>query len=59
MNLLANENFPLTSVNILRKAGFDIKAIGVECSGIMDKEVINFANEEERTILTFDSDYGN
>ncbi len=58
MKLLANENFPLSSVNILKESGFDIKAIGVECSGVFDEEVIDFANKEERTVLTFDSDYG-
>ena len=58
MKLLANENFPLTSVNVLKNAGFDIKAVGIECSGILDEEVIGFAQKEDRTILTFDRDYG-
>ncbi len=58
MKLLANENFPLASVNILRESGFDIKSIGIECSGVTDAEVIRFAQSENRVILTFDSDYG-
>ncbi len=58
MKLLANENFPLASVNVLKEAGFDIKAVGIECSGILDEEVISFAKKEQRTILTFDRDYG-
>lgn len=58
MKLLANENFPFSSVNVLRDAGFDIKAVGIECFGIRDEEVIGFAQEENRTILTFDRDYG-
>jgi predicted nuclease of predicted toxin-antitoxin system len=58
MKLLANENFPLLSVTILIDAGFDIKAIGKDFAGILDSEVINIAIEEDRTILTFDRDYG-
>ena len=58
MKLLANENFPLLSVTILEKNGFDIKSIGRDCSGILDSEVIEFAIKEERIILTFDRDYG-
>ncbi len=58
MKLLANENFPLTSVRILKNAGYDIKAIGIEFAGILDSEVIEIATIEERTILTFDRDYG-
>ena len=41
MKLLANENFPLASVNVLKEAGFDINAVGIECSGILDEEVIS------------------
>lgn len=58
MKLLANENFPLTSVKILAKNGFDIKYIGTFSPGITDTEVMNLAITEKRTILTFDRDYG-
>ena len=58
MKLLANENFPLSSVIILEKSGFDIKSISRDCAGILDSEVIEIAIEEKRTILTFDRDYG-
>lgn len=58
MKLLANENFPLQSVRILKNAGFDILSIGLDYSGILDSEVIDIANNEQRTILTFDRDYG-
>lgn len=58
MKFLANENIPRASVLFLRDAGLDIVAIGDGFSGISDREVISFANEEGRTILTFDSDYG-
>ncbi len=58
MKLLANENFPLTSVKLLRKAGFDIQSISEQNCGISDKEVIDMAITENSLILTFDRDYG-
>ena len=58
MKLLANENFPLTSIKILKIAGFDIIGIGIDFFGIRDEEVIEIAQNENRTILTFDRDYG-
>lgn len=58
MKFLANENFPMESVSYLRKSGFDIKAICEGNSGIKDHEVMMIAINEDRTILTFDRDYG-
>jgi predicted nuclease of predicted toxin-antitoxin system len=58
MKLLANENFPKSSVTILENGGFDIKAIGQDFGGILDSEVMEIAISEQRTILTFDRDYG-
>lgn len=58
MKLLANENFPLTSVRILENAGHDIKYIGKDHAGVKDSVVMDIAIDEQRTILTFDRDYG-
>jgi len=58
MKLLADENFPLASIKLLSQAGHDIIGIGIDYHGISDQEVIQFAKEEERLILTFDRDYG-
>ena len=58
MKLLANENFPLTSVKILEESGYDITYIGTTFSGVSDSEVMQIAIDEMRTILTFDRDYG-
>ncbi|MDP2888529.1 MAG: DUF5615 family PIN-like protein [Bacteroidota bacterium] len=58
MRFLANENFPLTSIKILKEAGYDIIAVGQDFAGILDSEVIELATKEQRTILTFDRDYG-
>src|SRR5450432_2924127 len=58
MKFLANENFPIDSTEYLRGKGFDVIAVGSDFFGISDKEVIEIAEKEERTILTFDRDYG-
>ena len=58
MKMLANENFPISSVKILERAGYDIIAVGNEFAGILDSEVIELAINQQRTIITFDRDYG-
>ena len=58
MKLLANENFPLKSVTYLRNKGFDITSIGTDNASIKDSEVMLIAMQQERTIITFDRDYG-
>jgi predicted nuclease of predicted toxin-antitoxin system len=58
MKLLANENFPLKSILFLKSKGFDIASIGTDNPSIKDNAVMGIAIEEERTILTFDRDYG-
>ena len=56
--LLANENFPLTSILYLRQKGYDVSSIGTDIPGIKDSLVLAIANEQERIILTFDRDNG-
>ena len=58
MKLLANENFPLKSIELISRAGYDIIGTGIDNFGIRDDEVIDLAEKEDRTILTFDKDYG-
>jgi len=58
MKILADENFPLRSIQLLRKSGFDVKAIGADFPGVTDKLVLELAVFDKRTILTFDRDYG-
>ena len=58
MHFLANENFPLFSVRILRDSGLDIASITEDSPGIKDTEVLARAVQEDRIILTFDRDYG-
>ncbi len=40
MQLLANENFPLVSVHLLRQANYDIASITEDSPGIEDPEVL-------------------
>lgn len=58
MRFLANENFPLTSVNKLRKAGLDIVSVIEMMAGANDERVLSHAHQEGQVILTFDRDYG-
>ncbi|MCB0330698.1 MAG: DUF5615 family PIN-like protein [Bdellovibrionales bacterium] len=55
---MANENFPLAPVELLRQAGHDVIAIGEDSPGISDREVLKRAALEKRIVVTFDSDYG-
>jgi len=58
MKLLANENFPLKRAHFLKAAGIDVKTVGTDCAGITDREILEIAVREERTIVTFDRHYG-
>ncbi|MEQ8240921.1 DUF5615 family PIN-like protein [Marinoscillum sp.] len=58
MKFLANENVPIASVNYLKSKGFDITSIGVDDPGTSDEHVMKLAMEQGRTIITYDSDYG-
>ena len=58
MKFLADENFPLKSLYRLREAGLDVKAVIEESPGIKDREVLAWAADEGRILLTFDRDYG-
>jgi predicted nuclease of predicted toxin-antitoxin system len=58
MKFLANENFPIAGINYLKSKNFDIVSIGVDFPGVSDREVMEFAIKENRTIITFDKDYG-
>ena len=58
MKLLANENIPLASSEYLLTEGHDILHVGNINPSITDREVINWAIQEDRIILTFDRDYG-
>ena len=58
MKFLANENFPLVSIRLLRMAGYKVESVVENSPGIKDSEVLKFAEDNNLVILTFDKDYG-
>jgi predicted nuclease of predicted toxin-antitoxin system len=58
MLFLADENFPVASIKILRKAGYEIASVIEDSPGAKDSKILARANREMRIILTFDRDYG-
>lgn len=58
MRFLANKNFPLDAVEALRIAGHDVVWIRTESPGATDVIVLSRAQQESRTLLTFDKDFG-
>ncbi|TAE14604.1 MAG: hypothetical protein EAZ95_09720 [Bacteroidetes bacterium] len=58
MKFLADENFPALCVQKLREAGLDVKWVRTDFQGIDDMTVLTKATEEERTVVTFDKDFG-
>ena len=58
MDFLANENFPLLSVRLLREAGHRVVSIIQEAPGGKDEDILKRAHTERLIILTFDRDYG-
>lgn len=58
MRLLANENIPLATVEVLRQAGEDVLSVTEDLPGASDEAVIEWARQEGRIVVTFDRDYG-
>ena len=57
-HILANENIPYPTIGFLRDKGINVLAIADDHRGIDDKQVMQLAINEGRTIITHDSDYG-
>jgi predicted nuclease of predicted toxin-antitoxin system len=58
IKLLANENFPAPAIRKLRAAGIDVTAVAESMPAAADAEVLAFARQQDRWIITFDRDYG-
>jgi predicted nuclease of predicted toxin-antitoxin system len=55
INLYSNENFPMDAVIALRKLGYDVLTsyeAGQANQGIPDSEVIVYATEQNRVVIT-------
>lgn len=55
---LANENFPVPSIHLLRNNDHSVRSIQETLPGISDEEVLRIAVNNNFIILTFDKDYG-
>ena len=58
MKFLANENLPAPSIEFLRNNKIDVVSIAERNPGVTDEDVMKIAIDEQRTIVTHDSDYG-
>ena len=55
---LADENFPIASVRLLRASGLIVIAVIEESPGAADTQILQRAEREQLVILTFGRDYG-
>jgi len=58
IKLLADENIPVKTVQVLKRKGVDIKSLLDLSPGLKDLAVAAIANRENRAIVTFDKDFG-
>ena len=58
MRFLADENFPGDAVKRLTEAGHDVVWVRTAAPGSGDAEILAWAAQEQRIILTFDKDFG-
>ena len=58
MRLLADENIPRLIVEYICARGHNAIWIGKVAPGIRDREVLSFATAQKRTLITFDTDFG-
>jgi predicted nuclease of predicted toxin-antitoxin system len=58
MRFLADENFPARLVAGLSRSGHDVAWVPATAPGLPDLDVLSWATRDERTLLTFDKDFG-
>jgi predicted nuclease of predicted toxin-antitoxin system len=58
MRILANENFPAEAVEALIRQGHEVAWTRTDAPGSSDLEVLHRAQDENRTLITFDKDFG-
>ena len=58
MRILADENFPGIAVEELRKRGHNVVWVRTEKPGIGDRVILEWAQTEERLLVTLDKDFG-
>ena len=58
MRILADENIPGLSVNELKKRGHNVVWVCIEKPGIEDTAILEWAQAENRLLITLDKDFG-
>jgi predicted nuclease of predicted toxin-antitoxin system len=58
LRLLIDENVSPKITARLREEGYDVKSVSECCTGLHDDKIAEVAVKEERTIITFDLDFG-
>lgn len=58
MRILADENIHLYIVMALRAVDHDVTWMRLDAPGTPDVDILPLANEQERTLLTYDTDFG-
>src|SRR5260370_35892207 len=58
MRFFANENFPGAAVTALEAAGHDVVWMRIAAPRATDPDVLVWAAREERSLLSFDKDFG-
>ena len=57
MRLLADENFPLPTIDALRQAGHDVTWVRTDLPGTGDAALLDIAEADGRVLLTLDKDF--
>ena len=57
MLILADENFPLPTVETMRSDGHDVLWVRTSCPGLKDAALLELAEAEARLVLTLDKDF--
>ncbi len=57
MRLVADENFPLAAVAVLRQAGHDLTWVRADAPGTGDLALLDLAEADGRVLLTLDKDF--
>ena len=58
MRILADENMPERAVNLLRRAGHDVRWVMETDRGALDPPLLAAATAERRLLITYDKDFG-
>jgi hypothetical protein len=58
VRFLADENMPGAVLQALTSAGHDVEWVRLNAPGMVDAEVLAWAIQEDRVLLTFDKDFG-